>query len=400
MLKDTLYPFLFSRNQQSDYKIVLGPHFIWDEDLLHVIADTIGEEEPTAKGQVIHRQLRKNRIGNLMLIFRVVYAVCKDISMLSNEYLRDSQGRKILHAEGFIVKSKKLDVDSQELLNDYFHNISMKYYKKFWELGTIKKYATPKDLGMHDFEGGKITNSSNKLGGILNLLYDLFLSFLGIIKSVIFYLRHWISSIKLLGKSKKSKYPLSSLVSKPSRKSTVGTAIVNLLGYKHLIVLEGFVKKFQKHYGDNPNKLIFLMMKFPDSKNTSRTDLILRDMYNTIKKIGENFDLQVIRSDEFSATPVTWDNAKVHAISCSYGIAILGCEHSDELNLKIAMEASYMEGLGKQVLLLIEEDLIRKHSVYIQGHTYDSFSWENRRLRKSIEESITKWLRSLHIPKV
>nr|VFK30077.1 MAG: hypothetical protein BECKMB1821I_GA0114274_101337 [Candidatus Kentron sp. MB]VFK75041.1 MAG: hypothetical protein BECKMB1821H_GA0114242_101437 [Candidatus Kentron sp. MB] len=178
------------------------------------------------------------------------------------------------------------------------------------------------------------------------------------------------------------------------RLKDIDMKIANLIKREHLHHLQSALDKFEGHY-PIPDKHVFVMMKFPEknSKQRRQKDKILDAIFERISDVcHKRFGLTAVRADKLDASNIVWQNAQVHALGCSYGIAVLENKHTDEFNPNVAMEAGFMEGIGHQVLLLVEEEFPHDRAD-IHGRISESFIWGDGEDKLStIDTSVTKWL--------
>ena len=50
-----LYPFLISRNSSLDYKVIVAPGFLVDNNLSYHLIQAAPNEQPTGTGIILHR---------------------------------------------------------------------------------------------------------------------------------------------------------------------------------------------------------------------------------------------------------------------------------------------------------------------------------------------------------
>nr|VFK54233.1 MAG: hypothetical protein BECKTC1821F_GA0114240_100476 [Candidatus Kentron sp. TC] len=169
--------------------------------------------------------------------------------------------------------------------------------------------------------------------------------------------------------------------------------IAVLVKHEHLNHLQSVLKDFKEHYPD-PDRHVFVMMKFPKGDLKLKKDQILDAIFKKIEDVCQKkFGLIAIRADKLHvAHNSIWENAQVHALGCSYGIAILESKYTNEFNPNVAMEAGFMEAIGHQVLLLVEETFSHDRAD-IHGRLRKPFRWGNSEDELgTIDKSITEWL--------
>nr|VFJ44777.1 MAG: hypothetical protein BECKFM1743C_GA0114222_100169 [Candidatus Kentron sp. FM]VFJ52137.1 MAG: hypothetical protein BECKFM1743A_GA0114220_100984 [Candidatus Kentron sp. FM]VFK07626.1 MAG: hypothetical protein BECKFM1743B_GA0114221_100465 [Candidatus Kentron sp. FM] len=177
------------------------------------------------------------------------------------------------------------------------------------------------------------------------------------------------------------------------RLKDIDMRIADLIKREHLYHLQSALDKFEGHYPDS-DRHVFVMMKFPEGNSKKRTqkDKILNAIFERIANVcHKRFGLTAVRADKLDASNIVWQNAQVHALGCSYGIAVLENKHTDEFNPNIAMEAGFMEGIGHRVLLLVEETFPHNRAD-IHGRISESFRWgDGKDELETIDKSVTKW---------
>lgn len=133
-----LYPFLISRSSSNDYKVIVAPGFLVDNNLLDHLIQAAPNEKPTETGIILHRYVdfRFNISNNFTLLYRIDIATKKDIGENSEETLRDPDGRYINLIEGVIYQGLISDEDARNLIShEYFQEIRSNFtndYKEFW----------------------------------------------------------------------------------------------------------------------------------------------------------------------------------------------------------------------------------------------------------------------------
>jgi hypothetical protein len=133
-----LYPFLISRSNSHDYKVIVAPGFLVDNNLSDHLIQAAPNEKPTETGIILHRCVGFgfNNSNNFTLLYRIDIATKKDIGENSEEKLRDNNGRYINLIEGVIHQGLISEEDSRDLIShQYFQEIRRNFandYKEFW----------------------------------------------------------------------------------------------------------------------------------------------------------------------------------------------------------------------------------------------------------------------------
>jgi hypothetical protein len=136
--EDKLYPFLISRSDSYDYKVIVAPGFLVDNNLSDHLIQAAPNEKPTETGIILHRYVDFgfNNSNNFTLLYRIDIATKKDIGENSEEKLRDNNGRYINLIEGVIYQGVISEEDSRDLIShEYFQEIRRNFandYKEFW----------------------------------------------------------------------------------------------------------------------------------------------------------------------------------------------------------------------------------------------------------------------------
>jgi hypothetical protein len=153
-----LYPFLISRSNSHDYKVIVAPGFLVDNNLSDHLIQAAPNEKPTETGIILHRCVGFgfNNSNNFTLLYRIDIATKKDIGENSEEKLRDNNGRYINLIEGVIHQGLISEEDSRDLIShQYFQEIRRNFandYKEFWHnknsqtsISDSKKLSTNKN---------------------------------------------------------------------------------------------------------------------------------------------------------------------------------------------------------------------------------------------------------------
>jgi len=144
MMKQEVWCFLVSRNLYLDYRVVLAPSFMSEENYTLILAKAAGGEI-TDKDTAYYRRIINSKVGDLTLVFRVIEAVETDIGISGDGILKDSFGRVISLVEGIVfqgdISETNLVVTSEDF--NEVHKQIIEYYQKFWdEVSPILAYAS------------------------------------------------------------------------------------------------------------------------------------------------------------------------------------------------------------------------------------------------------------------
>jgi hypothetical protein len=212
-----LYPFLISRSNSHDYKVIVAPGFLVDNNLSDHLIQATPNEKPTETGIILRRYVDFgfNNSNNFTLLYRIDIATKKNIGENSEEKLRDNHGRYINLIEGVIYQGLISEEDSRDLISyKYFQEIRRNFandYKEFWHnknsqtsisntipcpfpVGWVKRQHNPThllgfrlqpNLQIKAFSNlDKVLSNSNKLStnqnssqntGVADFGYDLYL---------------------------------------------------------------------------------------------------------------------------------------------------------------------------------------------------------------------------------
>lgn len=167
--------------------------------------------------------------------------------------------------------------------------------------------------------------------------------------------------------------------------------IAHLIRHEHLAHLQPGLDHIQKFYTD-PDRHVFVMTKFPATSPSLRKDVILTAILEQIvETCRESFGLTAVIASTRNHGGNIWENAQVHCLACTYGIAVLENKHTDEFNPNVAMEAGFMSALGKNVMLLVEDSFPPRAD--IQGRICYPFHWGDADPDlESVASAVRQWL--------
>jgi hypothetical protein len=147
---------------------------------------------------------------------------------------------------------------------------------------------------------------------------------------------------------------------------------------------------------------VFLMTKYPDG-SARKKDRQLQDVFSTIEGALHPYGLFLRRADQknYSPTSQLWENVQIHMLGSRYGIAVLESRYRDEFNPNVALEYGFMNALGRDVVLLTEENFKHRRADIV-GTIGKTFQWsgDRRRMRRSIRAAIDSWMVDLARPRV
>jgi nucleoside 2-deoxyribosyltransferase len=150
-------------------------------------------------------------------------------------------------------------------------------------------------------------------------------------------------------------------------------------------------------------KSVFLMTKFPDKPGDRLKDKQLDSLTKAIEEALRPYGLVVRRADQrnFASSKQLWDNVRIHMLGCKYGIAILESKYKDEFNPNVALEYGFMNAIGREVILFIEETFKHRRAD-IMSTLGKEFNWSAspKTMKKSIIAAIDSWMVDLGKPKI
>lgn len=136
-MKTKVWPFLVSRNRYLDYRTVVAPDWLCEENIPNLLS-RVADGQLTEPGHAIFRKVYSSKAGDFSVIFRVRTATIKDISFQGqdgDEILKDTFGRDIYLIEGLVLKEMNPSFISQENLEEVHKKLTEfnQGYSKFWD---------------------------------------------------------------------------------------------------------------------------------------------------------------------------------------------------------------------------------------------------------------------------
>jgi hypothetical protein len=150
--------------------------------------------------------------------------------------------------------------------------------------------------------------------------------------------------------------------------------------------LERYEREPERHYLRHSDKLgeffkvggfeesVFIMTKFPDPGDPQAQKL--QTVIDTV--VSGIHDRQYkprIASDAIHHRWL-WDNVEIYLLGCARGIAIVEDKYLPELNPNVALEWGWMEGMGRSVLYLREEEFKHDRADWT-GLITSRFDWND-----------------------
>lgn len=143
----TFYPFLIGCSLNIDYKIILMPKNLDEQETYLELSNSTDFERLSPLDTVFFRQVefKKNKVKNFTVIFQIRCATKYDIGDTSDEILKDSYGRQIQLVEGVVISNlvpkETLFLTQKDLKN--IHDLIINYYRNFWHGDTGIKISNP-----------------------------------------------------------------------------------------------------------------------------------------------------------------------------------------------------------------------------------------------------------------
>ncbi len=126
-----VWPFLVSRNQLLDYRTVVAPDFMCQDQTTGLLARTT-EGNLTNHDQAYYRKLYGSKSGELTIIYQVREAQAEYIHEGEQGILKDAFGREIYFIEGIVLRGIQLAVDiAPESLKSNSPQL-IDAYRNFW----------------------------------------------------------------------------------------------------------------------------------------------------------------------------------------------------------------------------------------------------------------------------
>src|SRR5690348_9132650 len=116
-----VWPFLVSRNEVFDYRVVVAPQYMIENKAASLIAKVAGGEV-TPPTHAMRREVYHPNpaVGNASFIFCIMEATRQHVGLEENEILKDQYGRSIRLIEGFVVRGQRVDIDNIMVTKDDF----------------------------------------------------------------------------------------------------------------------------------------------------------------------------------------------------------------------------------------------------------------------------------------
>jgi protein-tyrosine-phosphatase len=137
-----------------------------------------------------------------------------------------------------------------------------------------------------------------------------------------------------------------------------------------------FIDNFP-HFARN----VFVMMPFTTS--------ITNEIYEAVARAAKHHGLVPLRADMKQFAPVVWWNVLTYMIGSSYGIVIYEPKDCIPFNPNVSIEAGFMLGVDRQVLLLANQKLTSM-PIDFSGRVFRTFSDTN--ISQSVFQAVSDWI--------
>jgi WD40 repeat protein len=140
---EKVWPFLVSANNELDYREVVAPDFMCQENCTAVLRKAAGAKV-TPQDTAYYRKIINSKVGDLTLVFRGVKAVATEADIAGDGILKDPWKRDIYLIEGIVFKENvsltNIVVNSEDF--DKAHNEVIKHYRQFWYESSLNAYPS------------------------------------------------------------------------------------------------------------------------------------------------------------------------------------------------------------------------------------------------------------------
>lgn len=142
-MTEKVWPFLVSANNELDYREVVAPDFMCQENCTVVLRKAAGAKV-TPQDTAYYRKIINSKVGDLTLVFRGVKAVATEADIAGDGILKDPWGREIYLIEGIVFKGNisqtNIVVNSEDF--DKVHSEVIKHYRQFWYESFLNAYPS------------------------------------------------------------------------------------------------------------------------------------------------------------------------------------------------------------------------------------------------------------------
>lgn len=141
------------------------------------------------------------------------------------------------------------------------------------------------------------------------------------------------------------------------------------------------IEKFRADHADSVCTA-FLIMRFSSKR-------IYEQIQETLESIFDTLGVRLLRADDKAYSDDLFENVRLYADCCSFGVAVFDRIESDYFNPNVSLEVGFMLGRQKPVLLL-KDDTIQVLQADLVGKLYLPFNIHE--LHDGLNERIRKWL--------
>jgi hypothetical protein len=115
------------------------------------------------------------------------------------------------------------------------------------------------------------------------------------------------------------------------------------------------------------------MTKFPEPGHpeSDKLDMIIKTVETAISNRGY---YPRIAFNERKYHDLLWDNVEQYLFCCKYGVAIQESRYLPETNPNVAMEWGWMQGMGRTVISLREQQFKERADWF--GRIHGAFDWD------------------------
>lgn len=130
------WPFLFGRGRTVDYRPILVPSFLAENNGRNLLSIIGQDEEVTAPGHAALRRIDSERLGPLLVVFRVIRPRERDVARSrsqSGDFLLDQFGRPLTLVAGVITQNEYApDIASTASLLNAAGAVLIPAFQEFW----------------------------------------------------------------------------------------------------------------------------------------------------------------------------------------------------------------------------------------------------------------------------
>lgn len=131
-----------SSSKKSEFTTIVAPQFICEAKSTDMLKKAVAKYRyPTESGRAIYIEISNSELGDIVLLFRTVWASSKYIGLEEDEILKDPQ-RPIPFIEGIVLREPITDNVVAAVNFEEAHEQLVKHYQDFWSL-TVPMPAKP-----------------------------------------------------------------------------------------------------------------------------------------------------------------------------------------------------------------------------------------------------------------